>query len=106
MAKKSGFRSKSKTDKGKKQVKKAPKAARPGKAKKRPVPKKTSRPPSRLSPAKRPPPRTKQRGNAKKTRRARRMEENPQIVRSDIQGGLQKGLRIVPVEIDNQMKEA
>lgn len=34
------------------------------------------------------------------------MEENPQIVRTDIQGALQKGLRIVPVEIDNQMKEA
>ncbi|MBL8021285.1 MAG: DNA gyrase subunit A [Leptospirales bacterium] len=34
------------------------------------------------------------------------MDENPQIVRTDITSALQKGLRVVPVEIDNQMKEA
>lgn len=32
--------------------------------------------------------------------------DTPTIVRTDIQGALQKGLRTVPVEIDDQMKEA
>src|SRR6185369_18088722 len=41
-----------------------------------------------------------------KNRERRRIMEEPQIVKTDIQAALLKGIRVVPVEIDNQMKEA
>lgn len=107
MAKKSGFRSTSKKDKGKKQAKKSsaqkprqrkapPKIQKKKSVRKAPAPRKPARPPAVVR-AK------KSRGRDK---RNRRMEENPQIVRTDIQAALLKGQRVVPVEIDNQMKEA
>lgn len=117
MAKKSGFLSKSKKDKGKKQAgKPTRKAAGSTKKKVSPPPKKVAgkKPARGTGPAKskqpaktRPPKHAPKRGKpANKQRRLTRMDENPQIVRTDITSALQKGLRVVPVEIDNQMKEA